>query len=81
MSAASHLIALPESLLHEAARQADSLGVSTEQWLEAAVVERIRLEKKTAEFFGARAARASGRPLAEILKKAGNNPPDSGDEL
>ena len=77
----SHLGALPESLLHEAARRAETLGVSTEQWLETTVAERIRLEQKTAEFFSARAANASGRPLAEILKNVGNNPPDPGDEL
>jgi hypothetical protein len=81
MSSASQVIALPESLLHEVARRADNLGISTEQWLEITVAERIRLEERTTEFFGARAAHASGRPLAEILKNVGNNRPDSGDEL
>jgi hypothetical protein len=81
MSAASQMIALPESLLSEAAREAGLLGVSTEQWIEAALGERLRLEKKTAEFFSVRAARASGRPLAEILSQGGDNLPDPGDEL
>jgi hypothetical protein len=75
------MIALPESLLEKAARRASSLGVSTEQWLEKVVSERLRLEEKTAEFFAARAARASGRSLSDILKNVGNNPPDPGDEL
>jgi hypothetical protein len=75
------MIALPESLLKQAALCADSLGVSTEQWLEIAVAERLRIEEETAGFFAARAARATGRPFSEILKGAGNNPPDPGDEL
>jgi DNA-binding FadR family transcriptional regulator len=80
MSASSSIV-LPDALLQEAASQADHLGVSTEQWIEVALSERIRLEKETAEFFAARAARASGRSLREILKNVGDNPPDPGDEL
>jgi hypothetical protein len=74
-------IALPESLLREAASQASHLGVSTEQWIEIALAERIRLENADAEYFRTRAARASGRSLGEILDRGGNNPPDPGDEL
>jgi hypothetical protein len=81
MSASSSTIVLPESLLQQAARHADSLGVSTEQWLEITVAEKLRLEDETAKFFAVRTARASGRPLSEILKNVGNNPPDPGDEL
>jgi hypothetical protein len=81
MSASSQLIALPEALLQQAATQADHLGVSTEQWIEVALSERIRLEKETDDFFNARAARATGRSLGEILDRAPNRPPDPGDEL
>jgi hypothetical protein len=81
MSATNQLIALPEALVQQAASQASHLGVSTEQWIETAVAERIRLENADAEYFGARAARASGRPLGEILDQGRDNPPDPGDEL
>jgi hypothetical protein len=80
MSATSQ-IALPEALLQQAASQANHLGVSTEQWIELALAEKIRLENADAEYFRARAARASGRSLGEILDKGGDNPPDPGDEL
>jgi hypothetical protein len=81
MSATNQLIALPEALVQQAASQASHLGVSTEQWIETAVAERIRLENADAEYFRARAARASGRPLGEILDQGRDNPPDPGDEL
>jgi hypothetical protein len=81
MSATNQLIALPEALVQQAANQASSLGVSTEQWIETAVAERIRLENADAEYFRIRAARASGRPLGEILDQGHDNPPDPGDEL
>jgi len=81
MSASSPMIALPEPLMKQAAMRAGSLGVSTEQWLETAVSEKIRLEEQTSAFFAERASRASGRSLSEILENVGNNPPDPGDEL
>ena len=81
MSLSSQMIALPKSLLQQAASQAIQLGVSTQQWIETARSERIRLEKETAGFFAPYIARASGRSLGEILHKAGNNPPDPGDDL
>jgi hypothetical protein len=81
MSATTDLIALPKGLLHEAASHADQLGVSTEKWIEVALSERIRLEQETAAFFAPYIARASGRPLGEILDKAPDVPPMPGDEL
>jgi hypothetical protein len=74
-------VELPESIVRAAEVQARLLGVSTEQWIETAVAERIRLENADAEYFRARAARASGRPLGEILDQGRDNPPDPGDEL
>jgi len=74
-------IALPESLLEKVAQRAGSAGLSAERWVEVALQDRIRLEEETAQFFEARASRASGRSLREILKNVGNNPPDPGDEL
>jgi hypothetical protein len=81
MSASNQFVALPEALIQEAASQASNLGVSTEQWIESALAERIRLEQMDAEYFRARAARASGRSFGEILDQGRDNPPDPGDEL
>lgn len=81
MSATTQLIALPEALLQDAANQANHLGISTEQWIETALAEKIRLENADAEYFRARAARASDRSLGEILDQGHDNPPDPGDEL
>ena len=75
------MVALPEALLQEASRHAANLELSTEQWLEAAVAEKLRLEEKTEEFFEPRIASASGRSLSEILQGVGDNPPDASDEL
>jgi hypothetical protein len=81
MSASSHPVTLPEDLLQNAAQHADRLGVSTQQWIELALAERIRREEETEAFFAVRAAHATGRSLGEILDEGGNNPPDPGDEL
>ncbi len=81
MSASSQAVTLPENLMQDAAQHAGRLGVSTQQWIELALAERIRREEETEAFFAARAARASGRRLGEILDEGGNNPPDPGDEL
>jgi len=78
---ANPVIALPKSLFAKVAERANSVGLSSEQWIEVAVSERIRIEEQTSEFFAARAARATGRSLSEILKNVGDNPPDPGDEL
>ena len=80
MSGAASIL-ISADLLEEANRQAEKLGVSTQEWVKLALTERIRLEQETAEFFRQRAARASGRSLSEILNQGGNNPPDPGDEL
>lgn len=81
MSAAAEAISISGELLEEANRQAERLGVTTQEWVKLALTERIRLEQNTAAYFRERAARVSGRSLSEILAKAGNNPPDPGDEL
>ncbi len=81
MSASSQFVVLPEGLLQGATLHADRLGVSTQQWIELALADRIRREEETERFFSARAAHASGRSFREILNEGGNNPPDPGDEL
>jgi hypothetical protein len=72
---------LPEHVVRAAEVQAQLLGVTTEQWIETVVTQRIRLENADAEYFRARAARASGRSMGEILDQGRDNPPDPGDEL
>lgn len=48
-------VELPESIVRAAEVQARLLGASTEQWIETAIAERIRLENADAEYFRARA--------------------------
>jgi hypothetical protein len=81
MSATNQLISLPEALVQEAANQAIHLGVSTEQWIETALAERIRLENADSDYFQIRASRATSRSLGQILDQGRDNPPDTGDEL
>ena len=81
MSTNTRTITLSLDLIQKAASHADRLGVSTEKWIEVALSERIRLEQETAAFFAPYIARASGRPLGEILNKAQDVPPMPGDEL
>jgi hypothetical protein len=81
MSAAGQSVFLPEALLEEAARHAKLLGVSTQEWVYLALEERMRLEEQDEAVWQARAARASGRALTEILAGSHDNPPDPGDEL
>ncbi len=80
MSANVQTVPLSEPLFQEAARHAEQLGVSTQEWIQIAVQERIRHEEDEAAW-NARAARASGRSLAEILGNGPDNPPNPGDEL
>jgi hypothetical protein len=81
MAPATRSVTLPEHIFRAAEVQAQSLGVSIEQWIETVVAQRIRLENADAGYFRARAARASGRSLGEILDQGRDNPPDPGDEL
>jgi hypothetical protein len=56
-------------------------GVSLNQWIAAAVAEKVGVVETGAEFFKKRARSARGRGLMRFLKKAPKLPPRPGDEL
>jgi hypothetical protein len=72
-------IAVSDELYRDVSQRADRTGVSTEEWVSSVLSERVRLERQTDDFFDRRAKGASSRTLGELLDKAPNRPPDSGD--
>ena len=68
------------SLLDEARKVAESEGVALNQFINAALAEKLSA-LRTEEYFRERAGRADLRRALRILKKAGGkNPPMPGDE-
>jgi hypothetical protein len=78
---ATNTVSIPDELLRDISQRANHTGVSTQEWVANVLAERVRLELQTEEFFSRRAAGASTKTLGELLDKAGDNPPDPGDEL
>ena len=79
MSKATYPLKLPTSIKAAASRLAKEDGVSLNQWIAAAVAQKVGAVE-TAEFFKSRAATA-GRGLSYYLDKAPDRGPDPGDEL
>ena len=72
---------LPASLKDTAARLAREDGVSLNQWIVAAVAQKIGAVETAETFLRERAAGAAPDDLAHYLKKAPDTPPEPGDEL
>ncbi len=72
---------LPASLKDTAARLAEEDGVSLNQWIVAAVAQKIGAVETAEAFLRERAAGAVPGDLARYLDKAPDMPPDPGDEL
>lgn len=72
---------LPESLKETATRLAKEDGVSLNQWIVAAVAQKIGAVESAAEFLKRRAEGADLDRLATLLDGAPNVPPEAGDEL
>jgi predicted DNA binding CopG/RHH family protein len=51
MSSAVISIPVSEELLHHIAEQASRTGIPTEEWISAALAERVQLEQWTQSFF------------------------------
>jgi hypothetical protein len=62
---------LPEDLKDEAARQADSLGISLNQFVVAALASRVGAQAEAARYFAARAARVQPGTAKAILARVG----------
>jgi hypothetical protein len=72
---------LPASLKETAARMAKEDGVSLNQWIVAAVAQKIGAIETADAMLKRRAAKSKPGTLTRYLKKAPNTRPDSGDEL
>lgn len=81
MSRATYPLKLPVSIKAAAERLAREDGVSLNQWITAAVAQKIGAVETAADFLKRRAAGASRRDMEEILARVPDNPPEPGDEL
>ena len=81
MSKATYPLKLPASIKAAAARLAKEDGVSLNQWITAAVAQKIGAVESAADFFKRRAGNASPEDLKPFLANAPDLPPDPGDEI
>jgi hypothetical protein len=80
MSKATYPLKLPASVKAAAAKLAREDGVSLNQWIAAAVAEKVGAVETAAEFFKRRAGKAKPKDLLWFLDNAPTKPPVSGDE-
>lgn len=73
------LLKLPNSIKTAAARLAKAEGVSVNQFIAAAVAERVGVMSTAREFFKRRAGDAKPRDLLNTLRKAGREQPVESD--
>ena len=82
MSKATYPLKLPHSIKRAAQRLAKEDGVSLNQWIAAAVAEKVGVVETAAEFFRQRAGEATGAGLMKFLRHAPDvepEPPDRKD--
>ena len=81
MSKATYPLKLPVSIKAAAARLAKEDGVSLNQWIAAAVAQKIGVVETAATFFQRRAGGATPDDLKRILEKVADVPPDPDDVI
>ena len=81
MSKATYPLKLPNSVKRAAARLAKEDGVSLNQWIAAAVAEKVGVIETAAEFFKKRAGKATGAGLIKFLRRAPKTAPTPEDVL
>ena len=81
MSKATYPLKLPASLKAAAARLAMEDGVSLNQWITAAIAQKIGAVETAADFFKRQAGRARPEDLMTFLAGAPDVPPEPGDEI
>ncbi len=81
MSKATYPLKLPLSIKKAAQRLAKEDGVSLNQWIAAAVAEKVGVVETAAEFFKQRAGQATGDGLMKFLRKAPQNAPEPEDVI
>lgn len=79
MSKATYPLKLPASIKSAAARLAKEDGVSLNQWIAAAVAEKVGTVETAAQFFKKRAGKAKSRDLLWFLDRAATHEPSAGD--
>ena len=72
---------LPESLKETAVRLAKEDGVSLNQWIVAAVAQKIGAVETAEEFLARRAKNADVNAALALLDRAPDTPPIKGDEI
>lgn len=80
MSKATYPLKLPNSIKRAAQRLAKEDGVSLNQWIAAAVAEKVGVVETAAEFFRKRAGQATGEGLMKFLRRAPDVKPEPQDE-
>jgi len=81
MSKSTYPLQLPLSVKRAAQRLAQEDGVSLNQWIAAAVAEKVGAVESAAEFFRRRAGKATGKGLVSFLRKAPRVAPEPEDRL
>ncbi len=81
MSKATYPLKLPASIKAAATRLAREDGVSLNQWIAAAVAQKVGAVETAAEFFQQRGKGAKPGDLPAVLARVPDRAPDPGDEL
>jgi len=79
MSKATYPLKLPMSIKKAAQRLAKEDGVSLNQWIAAAVAQKVGVVETAAEFFKTRAGKATGSGLMKFLRTAPKATPQTED--
>jgi hypothetical protein len=81
MRKAMYPLKLPASIKKAAQRLAKEDGVSLNQWIAAAVAQKVGVVETAADFFKKRAGRATGSGLMKFLRTAPKAQPEPEDAL
>jgi hypothetical protein len=81
VSKATYPLKLPLSIKKAAQRLAKEDGVSLNQWIAAAVAQKVGVVETAAEFFKKRAGDSTGGGLMKFLRNAPNLQPDQQDTI
>jgi len=81
MSKATYPLKLPLSIKKAAQRLAKEDGVSLNQWIAAAVAEKVGVIETAAHFFKKRAGKATGAGMMKVLRTAPRVAPDPEDAM
>ena len=81
MSKATYPLKLPLSIKKAAQRLAKEDGVSLNQWIAAAVADKVGVVETLAEFFKQRAGKATGGGMVKYLRTAPRMTPERENEI